>query len=231
MLKLCDTKISDEGECPYLPDRFVKFQYFFAKDLSKEELDDYLSRGWRKFGIYYFKPVCPGCVECKPIRIPVDSFKASKSQRRTINKCANIEVKLNNLEYSDEIFEIYQDHSLNRFGKESNQEEFTASFFMESCPTLQSEYYLDGKLIGVGFLDYSAHGLSSIYFIYRTEYSHLNIGTFSVLKEVEITRSMGLKYYYLGYYIEGNSSMAYKSKFRPYEVMNWDSGEWAEPVN
>lgn len=230
MIKLCETKVSHLVECPYLPEKEMQFKYFFAKGLNESELDHYLSRGWRKFGLYYFKPECPGCTDCIPIRIPVEDFKPSRSQRRILKKSPQIEVKFNRLQFREEIFELYKDHSLNRFGKESDIEDFMNSFYMESCPTMQSEYYLEDELIAVGFLDYSEHGLSSIYFIYNTSFSDLNLGTYSILREIEITRSLGLKYYYLGYYIEENRSMCYKGNFRPHETMNWETEEWTNNI-
>ena len=45
-------------------------------------------------------------------------------------------------------------------------------------------------------------------------------------KEIEFAKSLGLKYYYLGYYIENNKSMSYKNRFFPNEKYIWESGFW-----
>jgi len=218
--------ITEQESCPYLDNRKLIFEYFFARDLSKEELEEYLSKGWRKFGLYYFRPRCPDCRSCQPIRIPVATFSPSKSQRRVLNKGYEITVRIKDLYYSDEIYEIYENHSINRFGKDTTIEDFRNSFYIESCPSLQSEYYLKDKLIAVGYLDYSSKALSSVYFMYNCNYTDLNLGTFSALKEIELSRNLGLSYYYLGYYIEENRSMSYKNRFRPYEIMNWHTEKW-----
>ena len=34
---------------------------------------------------------------------------------------------------------------------------------------------------------------------------------------------------YLGYYVEGCRSMEYKNRFRPCQLMDWDTGEWTVP--
>ncbi len=227
MIILSKTMLSNEEQCPYLEDKNAAFTYFFARDLSKNELEHYLSRGWRKFGMYYFRPRCPDCNRCEPIRVPVQGFKPSKSQRRVINRGSSIEMRISDLNFSDEIYEVYADHSKKRFGKDTSIEEFHSTFFIESCPSLQSEYYLNGKLIAAGFLDYSSSALSSVYFVYNCDYSDLNLGTFSALKEIELAESMGLKYYYLGYYIKENRSMSYKNRFRPHEIMNWNTCTWS----
>jgi arginine-tRNA-protein transferase len=219
----------DIGElslCPYLPGRKKQIKYFLASDLDESEISFLLAKGWRKFGVYFFQPSCPDCQECIPVRVISDEFKPSKSQRRNLKKNSDIDVVFGPLKYSERAFEIYKDHSSQRFSQESNLEEFISGFFSPSTPSLQSEYYLDGKLIGLGFLDKGEDCLSSVYFIYDTKFSHLGLGTFSILKEIEQTSSLGLKYYFLGYYVQECRRMAYKNNFRPREHYNWLHDEW-----
>ena len=59
-----------------------------------------------------------------------------------------------------------------------------------------------------------------------TDYGKLSPGTISVIKEIEHAQSLGLKYYYLGYYIKDNHSMSYKGRFFPQELYDWKSKEW-----
>ena len=188
--------------CPYLPDRKKQIRYFLASELDESEISFLLAKGWRKFGVYFFQPSCPDCQECIPVRVISDEFKPSKSQRRNLKKNRNIDVVFGPLKFSARAFEIYKDHSSQRFSQECNLEEFISGFFSPSTPSLQSEYYLNGELIGLGFLDKGEDCLSSVYFIYDTKFSHLGLGTFSILKEIEYTRSLGLEYYCLGYYVQ-----------------------------
>ncbi len=228
MKLLSEPLLSDESPCPYIDGKKSRYNYFFALDVEAEELDIILSRGWRKFGMYYFRPLCENCRDCIPIRVKADELIPSRSQRRVIKDCREVRVEFKNLEYRDEIFELYKDHSLNRFSKDSNDEDFYNSFYTQSCPALQSEYYIDNKLSGVGFLDHSSNALSSIYFFYGNEFTKFSLGTFSAFKEAEYALSLGLKYYYLGYYVENNSSMAYKNSFHINEKMDWNTGTWID---
>jgi arginine-tRNA-protein transferase len=212
--------------CSYIANQEARFEYFLASGLGYDELDELLSVGWRKFGLYYFRPNCPGCLKCIPIRIQAKNFTPTKSQRRIVKNAGKIEIVTGPLEFKKEIFDIYRIHSKDRFDKESDMEEFYHSFYQQSCPAIQSEYYLDGKLIAAGFLDYSSHSLSSVYFIYDTAYKDYSLGTLSVIKETQIAAGMGLDYYYLGYVIYENRSMAYKDKFHPYELYDWDAESW-----
>lgn len=212
--------------CSYLQDRYASLAYFLAMRLDEQELTGFLDRGWRKFGPYYFRPACPGCRECVPLRVLTSRFAMSKSQRRLLRKNQDTEVRFVDLHCTTEIFSIYQEHSYERFGRSVSWQEFVENFYTPSCPALQSEYYIQGNLVAVGFLDRAASGLSSVYFFYKTRYSHLGLGNFSIIKEIEFTRELGLPYYYLGYYIADDHSMCYKNQFRPHEKYDWLNQTW-----
>lgn len=226
MILLQEPQLGTFSQCPYLADRDWRFEYFFALDLVPEELETYLARGWRKFGAYYFRPHCENCRECIPLRVLTEKFIPSKSQRRVLRKGAAIRVEFKPLEYRDEIYEIYRIHSRDRFSRETSAEEFIDSFYTPSCQTLQSEYFLEDRLIGVGFLDQSNRALSSVYFVYDTACEDYRLGTYSALKEIAWGAEQGLEYYYLGYYIAGNNSMAYKCRFHPNERYDWNQEIW-----
>ena len=209
------------GTCEYFNEREWRFQYFFAEKVNARELDMLLQSGWRKFGRYYFRPVCEGCRACIPIRIPVREYSPSRNQRRVSRKGREVKVEFNPLQYRDEIYEIYRDHSLNRFGNRTECSDFITSFYSVSCPSMQAEYYIDGVLAGVSFLDRSEEALNSVYFIFRNEFQSYRLGTLSVVREVYYAASQGLKFYYLGYYVDGNRRMRYKDYFRPNQKYEW----------
>jgi arginine-tRNA-protein transferase len=228
MLTLQECRLSDEAPCPYLPDRTARYEYFFALDLDARELDALIATGWRKFGLYFFRPECPGCRSCVPLRVPVAGFRPSKGQRRVMRKNIRTETRFGALRYRPEIFSIYSEHSRDRFGREGEIEDFLTNFYQESCPGLQSEYYVDGRLMAVGFLDRSSGGLSSVYFVFRTEFARNSPGIYSVIREIELAASLGLPYYYLGYHVEGCRRMEYKADFRPCERYSWEESRWLE---
>jgi arginyl-tRNA--protein-N-Asp/Glu arginylyltransferase len=219
--------ISAPAVCSYHPDRISKTQYFYASDLNETELDQLLSKGWRKFGLYFFRPFCEGCRACIPVRVCISSFSASKSMRRVLSKNKDIRVEFApDEDITPEIFHIYEEHSKIRFDRPSDIDDFFNSFGVRSCPSLLSKYFLNDNLSAVGFLDRSLDSLSTVYFIYTSEFVCRSPGTFSILQEIAHARSLGLKYYYLGYLVEGNERMVYKARFFPQEWMDWETGEW-----
>jgi len=218
--------LGESHPCPYLPGRTARLARFYATGLSARELDGLLAQGWRKFGLYYFRPACRTCAACIPVRVRVNDFRPGASQRKILRRNRDVEVRFGDLRCTDEIFAIYRDHSWNRFRKKAARADFEAGFFSPSCPSLQSEYYLGEKLIAVGFLDAGVRGLSSVYFVFRTQYSRRGLGILSIMCEIEYARSRGLPYYYLGYCVAENRSLNYKARFHPQERFDWDAKEW-----
>jgi leucyl-tRNA---protein transferase len=223
-------RLEDLAPCPYLPDRQKQCEFFLAGQLSASEIEALLASGWRKFGYYFFRPACPDCRSCIPLRVPVAEFAPSRSQRRLLRTGGALRMSFGPLRPSERAYTIFRDHSKLRFGQESGVEEFIATFYQPSCPALQSELYLGEELIGIGFLDQGTDSLSSVYFCFDPRHAALQPGTFSILGEIEHAARLGLRFYYLGYYVPGCPSMAYKDHFRPRQHFSWQERLW-RPVH
>ncbi len=196
-----------------------------ATGFTGEEFNELLRKGWRRFGIYFFRPDCKNCKECVPIRVPVDKFNLSRSQKRVLKKNRDTKIIVRQLSFHDSLYDLYKDHSM-RFNQETTRDDFKQTFFHSAVPAIQTEYYADGKLAGFGLVDISSEGTSSVYFVFGSEFSKLSLGTLGAIKEIEISKNNGLKYYYLGYYLERNKHMKYKNNFKPYELYDWDNEIW-----
>ncbi len=221
---LSKPELSPGSKCPYLEDRSYQQEYFAGIGAGSDQFDVLLNDRWRRFGVIFFRPVCPGCKKCVPIRVITGEFSPSSSQRRVLKKNRETKVIFRDLTYRPEFFRVYEKHSRVKFQQDVNEEEFFRNFFQPAVPSFQSEFYFENTLIGFGILDQASSGLSSVYFSYDPDYSSLSPGTFSILAEIEETRRRGLPYYYSGYYIEECSKMAYKGRFRPYELLV--DGKW-----
>lgn len=213
-------------DCPYLPGQTAIYDIFYADNLNGEELSFFLSRGWRKFSTNFFRPRCPDCKQCVPVRVLTTEFCPTKSQRRVIRKNENVFVTFDNLEYSNELYELYKEHSQNRFGKNTDRNEFEQLFFSPPCESLISKYSIENKIIAGGFLDIASDAFSSIYFVYSNEFAHLSPGTFSTIVEINEALKRGKSYYYLGFYIKDNHHMNYKNRFLPFEFYDWEKEKW-----
>jgi arginyl-tRNA--protein-N-Asp/Glu arginylyltransferase len=216
--------------CPYLPGRRKSYEFFFADKVDAAELSGLLGVGWRKFGRFYFRPKCPDCRCCIPLRVRVAEFSPSRGQRRVLRKNSGLRTSFGPLRATPRIFEIYREHSQERFSQEANIEEFLCNFYLPSCPSLQSEIHLGDQLLAAGYLDQGEDCLSSVYFSFDPGFSAMNLGTFSILKEIAFAASLGFSYYYLGYYVPGCPNMGYKDHFLPREHYDWERKVW-RPVS
>jgi leucyl-tRNA---protein transferase len=176
-----------------------------------------------------YQPVCRGCRECRMIRVPVATFRPTKSQRRCRRRSADLAVSVAEPAATDEKYELYRRYVVGRHGR-SAEDEGRASFerFLYESPVETAEFtYRDagGRLLGVGICDLSRHSLSSVYFYFDPAESRRGLGTFGALYEIEFAQRLGIPHYYLGYWIDGCETMQYKSDFRPAELL-WPDGLW-----
>jgi leucyl-tRNA---protein transferase len=211
--------------CGYLANRAATTDYRVMTDVSPAELEWMLERGWRRFGHLYFRPVCAGCAECVSLRIPVATFRPSKSQRRARKRCANLRVEVRTPVADAERLGLYlvwhamREESRGWKSSATDLEQYSRTFCVEHPCALEVDYYDGDRLVGVGFVDETPHALSSIYFFYHPDVRALGLGVASVLFEIEWARQCGHRYVYLGYRVRDCPSTNYKSQFEPHELM------------
>lgn len=209
--------------CPYLPERIARMPLRIpARLLHRSELEQRLETGDRRQGIFLYRTSCPGCHACEPIRIEVAHFVANRSQRRALER-GNSRLTV---EVADPIadarrVELYNRHKELR-GLSSDRDGIDLEGYREflvvsCCESFELRYMLDGQLIGVALVDRSEEALSAVYCYYDPVLEKLGIGTYSVLKQIELCKSWGLRYLYLGLYISDSDRMRYKARFLPHQ--------------
>jgi arginine-tRNA-protein transferase len=202
-----------------------------ARGLERAELETRLSRGDRRQGLFLYRPACPGCVACEPIRLDLQSFRPNRSQRRALARGdAELTMDLGEPVADQERVALYNRHKALR-GLSAGQGEVDVRSYREflamtCCDTLEIRYRLGGKLVGVAIADRSSEALSAVYCYYDPSYERLGIGTYSILKQLELCGSWGLRYLYLGLYIADSVHMRYKARFSPHQRLL--DGEWRE---
>jgi arginine-tRNA-protein transferase len=192
-----------------------------------------MDAGFRRSGNFFYQPTCPGCRDCRPIRVPVERFRPSKSQRRAWRRNQDLVVTFELPEPTDEKFELYRRYLRDRHGRASDDGADDDGFggfveFLYRSPVETLEFcYRDGsgKLLGVGICDVCERSLSSVYFYFEPAESRRGLGTFSSLWEIDFARRRGIPHYYLGYWIRDCGAMSYKRCFRPFELLGGD-GVW-----
>ena len=204
-------------------------------DVSVEETEALMVRGWRRFGPDYFRPQCGRCSDCIPTRIPTATFQPSKSQRRARLKCGELELRIGVPSVDAERLALYHAWHASREGvrgwgeADLDERAYSIQFAMSHPAAREVAYYEPGteKLVGVALCDQTPNAWSAIYFFYHPDWSRASIGTANVVFQVEIARRFSIDHVYLGYRVDDCPSLAYKAAFRPQErLVGWpDFGE------
>jgi arginyl-tRNA--protein-N-Asp/Glu arginylyltransferase len=194
-------------------------------DVSPEELDHLLARGWRRFGPAYFRPRCQACSECVPLRIPVADFEASRSQRRVWRSATGFGLRIGRPQVDERRLDLYRRwHAMQSASRgwpdeEISPDEYAHQFAFPHPSVREFAYYDQDRLIAVGIVDETPHALSAVYTYHDPDYRKHSLGTFSVLFQLEVARSLGKEWLYLGYRVRGCPSSEYKARFRPHEIL------------
>ena len=220
-------EFSINSKCSYLDDLEQTTYYKIIDNASSTQCQDFIERGFRRFGKMYFRPICATCNECQSIKIDVDNFSFSKSQRRVIKKAAHIKSFIRKPTMTKEhleLFEKYHSYMGDKKGWDVNEvtPQGYYSSFVDGHNDFGYEilYYDEDKLIGIDLIDVLDDGISSIYFYYDTDYTQLSLGKFSLYNQIMFAKESKLKWIYLGYYVQDCPSLSYKSHYKPYLTLD-----------
>ena len=216
--------------CAYLPGQTARMRVFWAEKMPADLYHGFMDAGFRRSGSMVYQPICSACRRCLPIRVPVESFVPSKSQRRTARRNSDLTVTISPPQISEEKFDLYRRY-LNQWhnGQTESAEDLEAFLYTSPVETLEFCYRDSQRaLVAVGICDVSPQSLSSVYFYFDPAEARRGLGTFGILREIEFARRQLIRHYYLGYWIDGCRSMEYKVNYRPNEVLypdnRWRSG-------
>lgn len=219
------------GPCAYLPDRQWRLPLRLPlRTLGRAELDARLAQGDRRQGRLLYRPSCESCQACIPIRLDVGHFSPSRTHRRVWARGGDaLHVELGPLAVSEERVRLYNRHKLERglsLGEsETNAELYGLLLGDSCCESFELRYWHHGQLVAVAIVDRGARSLSAVYCYFDPSFERLSLGTFSILKQVELCQAWGLRYLYLGLYISESQPMRYKARFLPHELLL--DGHWA----
>lgn len=205
--------------CPYIAARAERKLIVELTGAGAAEFYDELSRaGFRRSQGFAYRPACPQCSACVPVRIAVDDFVHSRSTRRVRNANRALGGRLVAARATPEHYRLFLAYQRARHHDSDMAAMGYADYrsMVEDSPlrTVIAEFRDgDDTLVAASLIDRLDDGVSAVYSFYDPALARRSLGTWSILWLVEECRSHGLPYVYLGYWIGESPKMAYKARF------------------
>lgn len=214
--------------CPYIPGRVERKVVTDLATPNAMKLYDNLSRaGFRRSHSLAYRPACPGCTACVPVRIRVGDFDWSRSFRRITNRNADLTTRDMAGHATMEQYRLFTRYQRSRHsgGEMSSMSfrDFRAMIEDSPIDTRIIEFRdPEGSLVAVMLADRQMDAMSAVYSLFDPELDKRSLGTYMVLWLIKQAEANDLPHVYLGYWIEESPKMSYKTRFRPLEGLTPD---------
>ncbi len=223
--------------CPYIAGKVERkvFTHLINQDAGK--LHTTLSQsGFRRSQNIAYRPACDGCKACVSVRVPVDTFRWTRSFRRLMARNQAIRSHLRPAKATSEQYALFRDYIAERHDDGGMADmtvmDFSAMINETFVDSRVVEYRLppdvtlagpqpsSGRLVGAALTDVLEDGLSMIYSYYDTSRASRSLGTYMILEHIQRAKELGVPYVYLGYWVSGSTKMDYKARFLPQERLS-----------
>jgi leucyl-tRNA---protein transferase len=217
-----------EFPCPYLPGQMARHVTIAPAPLVPGIYHSLMDLNFRRAGPVFYRPGCDACASCQALRVPVAAFKPSRAQRRTAARDADLDVRMGPPRPTEEKRQLFARYLEARHAEgemSADAETFEGFLYASPLASLEAEYRLGDRLVAAAIVDIEPNCLSAVYCYFDPGEARRALGVFNVLTLVEECRRRRVDYLYLGYWIAGARTMAYKDQYRPCEILRKD-GSW-----
>jgi len=241
--------------CGYLPNKLAQSLIASPQHLIDANVySGLIQQGFRRSGKFAYRPHCENCRECVPVRIIVQDFVPSRSQKRAYKQHQNLTATILPVAFHADHYALYAayqkarhpNEELNQKGKlkdgklnqddkqdQDDAEQYRSFLCQTNVESIMVEFREGDQLKMVSVIDLVHDGISAVYTFYEAcdakasdgdPIKRASYGTYNVLWQIDWVKSLNLPYLYLGYWIKDSQKMAYKENFKPLEKLI--DGEW-----
>jgi leucyl-tRNA---protein transferase len=193
-----------------------------------------ITQGFRRSGKFAYRPHCEHCNKCVPVRIVLDAFAPTRSQKRAYKQHHELTANIIPLGFHQAHFALYTAYQALRHANEDDINQSTTASEVDQYKQFLCQSNVDSFMVEfrdasnqvkiVSVIDTLNDGHSAVYTFYDAAEPKASYGTYAIMWLIEWTKSLNLPYLYLGYWIAESQKMAYKEKFNPQE--KYINGEW-----
>jgi arginine-tRNA-protein transferase len=206
--------------CSYLEDELAQSAFVSPSfTLDTAMYSQLIANGFRRSGDEVYRPYCPQCSQCVPVRVPVAQFKPNRNQKRCLQKNRQTTATIKPAVFEQAHYDLYLRYQNHRHAEgnmaKSTPNEYIRFLGSSWCDTQFIEFSIADELAAVAIVDRVDDALSAVYTFFDPKFSSHSPGVYAVLWQIDYARKQGLKWLYLGFWIADCQKMNYKDQYQP----------------